>query len=313
MAFKGKINGSKLDEFILTGFSPEPHIQKLLYVVFLLIYLITIFGNACVIFLVNTNPHLKIPMYYFISNLAFLDISYSSCIAPKTLVDLLSHHKAISYFGCATQLFFYSGLGSTESFLFAVMAYDRYMAICNPLIYQLIMQQRTCVRLVYGAYSGGFLHSLIETCCTFRLSFCASHVLHHFVCDFPPLLKISCMDTTINEIVLFTFSSLVTMSSILVIVASYISIVLAVMKISSTDGRLKAFSTCASHITAVILFYGTVLYVYLRPKSQSSIETGSVASVFYTMVIPMLNPLIYSMRNKDIKLSLQRLLALTKR
>ncbi|XP_069618480.1 olfactory receptor 5AR1-like [Ranitomeya imitator] len=307
MEFYVRTNSSGFGEFILSGFSHKSHIQTLLYVVFLLIYLVTIFGNVCIIFLVYTNTHLQTPMYNFISNLAFLDICYSSDITPKTLVDFFSHQKTISYFGCMTQLFFFTGFGSTESFLFAVMAYDRFMAICNPLNYNLIMHQKTCVILVSGAYSAGFLHSVIETCCTLRLSFCASRVLHHFTCDFPPLLKISCTDTTINEIVLFTFSSCVTMSSILIIVVSYISILVAILKIRNSDGRKKAFSTCTSHITAVTLFYGTVQSVYLRPKSKSSLETGSVETVVYTMVIPMLNPMIYSMRNKDIKTSLQKL------
>ncbi|KAM4038485.1 olfactory receptor 5AP2-like [Anomaloglossus baeobatrachus] len=195
------------------------------------------------------------------------DVVYSSNIIPKILVSLIFDDRAISYVGCATQLFFYCFLGSTECILFAVMAYDRYMAICHPLNYNLIMQPHTCLRLVLMAYIPGFLHSLIEICWTFRLSFCESNVLHHFVCDFPPLLKIACSDTTINEMIIFICSSSIILPCILFILVSYSSIFIIVLKMTAAGGRQKAFSTCSSHITAVILFYGTILSVYVSPKS----------------------------------------------
>ncbi|KAM4038484.1 olfactory receptor 5D18-like [Anomaloglossus baeobatrachus] len=220
------------------------------------------------------------------------------------LVGLYFSKTSISYFGCAIQLFAFCALGSTECILFAVMAYDRYVAICNPLNYNLIMQQKTCLGLLLGAYSTGLLHSLIETCCTFHLSFCSSNVLHHFVCDFPPLLSISCTDTTINELILFFFSSFVTVPSIVVILGSYVSIFTTILKIRAPEGRQKAYSTCASHIIAVTLLYSTVLFVYLSPKSPSSRNNVNMATVFYTVVLPMLNPLIYSLRNKEIKLAI---------
>ncbi|CAI9583857.1 unnamed protein product [Staurois parvus] len=229
-------------------------------------------------------------MYYFISNLSILDLCLSSNIAPNMLSNFLSEQKTISYVGCFVQLFFFCILGITECILFAVMAYDHFVAICNPLNYFLVMQKKTCLGPVCGAYTAGVLHSLIETSCTLHLTFCASNVLHHFACDFLPLLSISCTDTTINEFVLFIFSSVITVPSIVVIIVSYISIIVSIMRIKS----------CASHITAVSLSYGTTLYVYLSPKSEATVENRSIATVFYTVVIPMLNPIIYSLRNKDI-------------
>ncbi|KAM9311859.1 olfactory receptor 5T17-like [Gastrophryne carolinensis] len=259
-----------------------------------------------IISVVYNNDRLHTPMYYFICSLSILDLCFSSDITPNVLVNLLLERKVISYAGCVAQLFLFAALGSTECILFAVMAYDRYMAICNPLNYTVVMQKKTCLKLVCGAYTAGILHSLIETCFTFHLSFCASNVLHDFVCDFPPLLSISCTDTTINEIVLFIFSAAVNIPPIAVIIWSYASISVSIWKIKSSHGRKKAFSTCASHLIAVTLFYGTVLYVYLSPKSKFTIERRSVATVFYTIVIPMLNPIIYSLRNKDIHAALCR-------
>ncbi|KAM4748976.1 olfactory receptor 5AR1-like [Rhinophrynus dorsalis] len=299
MEFPKGINYSIVTEFILVGFSIRSDLQTIFFLLFLLIYLFTILGNTCIIFLVHHKVHLHTPMYYFISNLSFLDLCYSADIAPKMIVDLLSDRKTISYIGCAIQLFFFSALGSTECILFAVMAFDRYVAICKPLNYTLVMRHKICVALVAGAYTAGFLHSFIETCCTFSLSFCASNVLHHFACDFPPLLSISCTDTTINEMILFILSSSIIMPSVLIILVSYVSIFVVILKIKSRGGRRKAFSTCASHITAFTLFYGTGLYVYLNPKSSA--ESGKVATVFYAVVISMLNPMIYSFINKDIK------------
>ncbi|KAM4748975.1 olfactory receptor 5AR1-like [Rhinophrynus dorsalis] len=299
------INHSIVNEFILVGFSGRPDLQTFFFLFFLFVYLVTILGNTGIIFLVYHNVQLHNPMYFFISNLSFLDLCYSTDIAPKMLTDLLSDQKTISYNGCAIQLLLFCVCGTTECVLFAIMAYDRYVAVCSPLNYTLVMQHKSCLRLVIGAYIVGFLHSLIETCCTFSLSFCASNILHHFACDFPPLLSISCTDTAINEIILFIFSSSVTIPPVLIIVVSYVSIFLAIIKIKSIEGRQKAFSTCVSHIMAVTLLYGTVIYVYLRPKSKSSVENGSVATVFYTVVIPMLNPMIYSLRNKDIKAALK--------
>ncbi|XP_056425799.1 olfactory receptor 5I1-like [Hyla sarda] len=298
-------NHSIVHEFILTGFSERPDLRIFLSLLFLCIYLATIFGNGAILFFLSHNVKLHVPMYFFISNLSLIDLVYSCNIVPKCLVGLIFDQRSISYLGCAIQLFLYCALGSTQCILLAVMAYDRYMAICSPLHYNVIMQKKTCLRLVLVAYIPGLMHSLIEICCTFRLSFCDSNVLHHFVCDFPPLLRISCSDTTINEMVLFVCSSSIIIPCIIYILVSYGSIFIVILKITSAGGRQKAFSTCTSHITAVILFYGTVLSVYVSPKSPSSTDNIHATTILYTMVLPMLNPVIYSLRNKDIKSALK--------
>ncbi|XP_075062033.1 olfactory receptor 5AR1-like [Mixophyes fleayi] len=307
MEFSEGNNQSLVNEFVLIGFSKRPDLCVFLCLLFLSIYLTSLLGNSGIIFIVLSNIQFHTPMYFFISNLSFIDLVYSSDIVPKMLAGLIFDQRSISYVGCAIQLFVFCALGSTECILFAVMAYDRYVAICNPLNYNLIMEKRTCLGLVSGTYTVGILHSIIETCFTFHLSFCASNVLYHFACDFPPLLSISCTDTTINEIVLFIFSSSVTVPSIALILMSYVSISIAIQRITAKEGRQKAFSTCASHITAVTLLYTTVLYVYLSPKSSSSRDNVNMATVFYTVVLPMLNPMIYSLRNKDIKTALKAL------
>ncbi|XP_073443135.1 olfactory receptor 5B21-like [Dendrobates tinctorius] len=297
-------NHSFINEFILTGFSERSELRIFLSILLLFIYLTSVLGNGGILFLVSHNVNFHVPMYFFIANLSLIDVVYSSNIIPKILAGLIFDQRSISYLGCATQLFFYCALGSTECVLFAVMAYDRYMAICNPLNYNLIMQHNACLRLVLVAYIPGFLHSLVEICCTFRLSFCESNVLHHFVCDFPPLLRIACSDTTINEMIIFICSSSIITPCIIFILASYGSIIIVVRKMTAAGGRQKAFSTCTSHITAVALFYGTLLSVYFSPKSLSSADNVHVATIFYTVVLPMLNPVIYGLRNKHIKSAL---------
>ncbi|XP_077330373.1 olfactory receptor 5AP2-like isoform X1 [Lithobates pipiens] len=268
-------------------------------------YLVTVFGNLGITVLILTNDHLHSPMYFFLVNLAFIDLLYSSGITPKMLADLISAEKSISYLGCACQMYFFIALGSTESFLLSAMAIDRYAAICNPLLYLRIMTKEKCLKLLSGSYFGGFLHSLIHTCCTFRLSFCGSHQIDHFFCDIPPLLKLSCMDTSTNELILSMFTSCAGAASVIVIVISYTSILRAVFRSHSLQGRRKAFSTCGSHFICVILFYSTILFMYLRPSSIYSLQQDKIISVVYTLVIPMLNPLIYSFRNREIKFALK--------
>ncbi|XP_040197491.1 olfactory receptor 5I1-like [Rana temporaria] len=303
------VNGHHLynrsDTFYLLGFGEQSSPPFLLFALFLSMYLVTVFGNLGITALILTNDHLQSPMYFFLSNLAFIDLFYSSCITPKMLVDLISAEKSISYVGCACQMYFFIALGSTESFLLAAMAIDRYAAICNPLLYLRIMTKEICLKLLSGSYFGGFLHSLIQTCSTFRLSFCGSHEIDHFLCDIPPLLKLSCMDTTTNELILSIFAFFVAVGCVIVIVISYTLILRAVFRSTSFQGRLKAFSTCGSHFICVILFYSTILFTYLRPSSIYSLQTDKIISVVYTMVIPMLNPLIYSLRNREIKLALR--------
>ncbi|XP_063302382.1 olfactory receptor 5AP2-like [Pelobates fuscus] len=305
MGMYHQINGSTVTEFILMGLSSRHDIQIGLFPIFLLIYIFTILGNTGIIFLVYKNARLRTPMYFFICSLSFLDLCYSSDITPKMIVDLLYEKKTISYVGCAVQLFFFCAFGTTECCLFAVMAYDRYVAICNPLNYNIVMRSTTCTVLMSGAYSIGFVHALIEICFTFRLSFCASNILHHFVCDFPPLLNISCTDTSINELIIFIFASSITMVSIMVIVMSYIAIFLDILKIKNLKGRKKAFSTCSSHIIAASILYSIILFVYLTPKSKTFVQSELIAAVMYTVALPMINPIIYSFRNKDIKVSLK--------
>ncbi|XP_078502667.1 olfactory receptor 5F1-like [Lissotriton helveticus] len=298
-------NLTSVSEFVLLGITSQSHLQIPLFVLFLLIYSMTLLWNTVIFLTIWLSTSLHTPMYFFISSLAFLDICFSSAATPKMLADFLTKRKVISFLGCAFQVYFFCALGSTVNFLFAVMALDRYVAICNPLLYPSLMNSRACVLLVTSAYAAGFLHSLIETCITFRLSFCATNTIQHFVCDIPPLLKLSCTDTTINTLVLSIFGAINFMFSLLVILISYGYIIATVLRINSTSGRKKAFSTCASHLTAVTLAYSTVSYVYIWPST--SIDQKSVATVFYTMVIPMLNPIIYSLRNKDIKTALSNI------
>nr|XP_026237630.1 olfactory receptor 12 [Urocitellus parryii] len=239
-------------------------------------------------------------------NLSFLDLCYSSVIAPNALANFLSP-KAISFGGCATQLFFFSLLATTETFLLAVMAYDRFMAICSPLKYPVTMCSKTCSRLVLGTYCGGCLNSMVQTSLTFQLPFCSSNRIDHFFCDVPPLLQLACANTALNELLLFGLCGFIIVSTTLAVLVSYGYIAVTILRMRSGSGRHKLFSTCGSHLTAVSLFYGTLFVMYAQPGAVESMEQGKVVSVFYTLVIPMLNPLIYSLRNKDVNDALQRL------
>ncbi|XP_067406684.1 olfactory receptor 5J3-like isoform X2 [Emydura macquarii macquarii] len=301
-------NYTTVTRFILIGLTDHPELQVPLFVVFLIIYLITLLGNLGMILVIQLNPQLHTPMYFFLSNLSFLDACYSSTIAPNMLVNFLVENKAIFYSGCITQYGFFAVFATTEIFLLAVMAYDRYVAICNPLLYTVIMTKKVCMILVLGSYFWGFVNSLIHTSGLLRLSFCDSNVINHFFCDLTPLLKLSCSNIYMNVMLVFIFGSLFEMSTFLIIIVSYILIIAAVLRIRSAEGRRKAFSTCASHLTAVAMFHGTILFMYFRPSSSYSLDTDKMASVFYTMVIPMLNPLIYSLRNKDVKCAVRKMI-----
>ncbi|XP_030046381.1 olfactory receptor 1019-like [Microcaecilia unicolor] len=300
-------NQTTVTEFLLLGFTSDPQLQFALFVVFFLIYLTTLLGNIGIILLIQLDPRLHTPMYFFLCNLSFVDVCCSSSIAPKMLVNFLSEEKNISYLGCAAQLYFFLAFACTDNFLLAVMAYDRYVAICNPLLYPVVMTRKVCSQLASTVYIAGFLYSLLQTGNTFRLSFCKSNVVSHFFCDIPPLLKLSCTDTYINEMVLNVFAVLISLPSLLVILISYSSIIANVLKIRSAEGRRKAFSTCSSHFTSVTLFYGSALFMYLRPSSSYSLKQDRFISIFYTLVIPMLNPLIYSLRNQEVKAALRKL------
>ncbi|XP_029431460.1 olfactory receptor 1019-like [Rhinatrema bivittatum] len=297
-------NQTSVNEFILLGFTHDPKLQILLFVLFLLAYIVTVVANAGIIVVSRLDRNLQTPMYFFICHLSFIDISYSSAITPKTLQTLLAEKKTISFLGCALQLYFYAGFATAECYLLAAMAYDRYVAICKPLLYSVIMRRRLCIQLISASYMGGFVNASIHTISIFRSSFCRSNVINHYFCDGPPLLVITCSDTSVIELVMFICVGFNCISTILVILVSYTYILFSILRIRSAEGRRKAFSTCASHFTAVLIFYGTLLFMYLRPTSSYSMEQDRVVSVFYAVVIPMLNPLIYSLRNKDVKAGL---------
>ncbi|XP_053255231.1 olfactory receptor 1038-like [Podarcis raffonei] len=299
-------NHTVVTEFFLSGLTENPEVAIICFPFFLAIYMITFVGNLGMIVLIRIDSRLHTPMYYFLSNLAFVDFCYSSTITPKTLVNFLAVRKAISFGGCVAQLFSFVLTASVECLLLAVMAYDRYVAICNPLLYTAIMTKKLCAQLVGITYLIAFIHALAQTISTFRLSFCASNVINHYFCDIPPLIKLSCSDTYSNEIVLYTFGTFHGIFTSAEIVISYVYIISTILQIRSSEGRRKAFSTCASHLTAVLIFYGTTVFMYVRPISSYSLGRDKVISVFYTVVIPMLNPLIYSLRNKEVKDALMR-------
>jgi olfactory receptor len=259
------------------------------------------------IVVITLDARLHSPMYFFLKNLSFLDLCYSSVIAPNTMVNFFSSSKVISFAGCATQLFFFSLLVTTEGLLLGVMAYDRFMAICSPLQYPVTMCPATCAHLVLGTYCGGCLNSIVQTSLTFQLPFCSNNHIDHFFCDVPPLLQLACANTAVNEVIMFGLCGVIIVGTTLVILVSYGYITVTILRMRSGSGRHKVFSTCGSHMTAVSLFCGTVFVMYAQPGAVESMEQGKVVSVFYTLVIPMLNPLIYSLRNKDVKDALRRL------
>ncbi|XP_035948679.1 olfactory receptor 5AS1 [Halichoerus grypus] len=295
-------------EFLLVGFTDYLPLRVTLFMVFLIVYTLTLVGNMSLIILVNISLSLQTPMYYFLSNLSFLDICYSSAIAPKMLVNFLASRKSISSYGCAIQMFFFGCFADAECLILAAMAYDRHAAICNPLLYSTLMSRRGCICSIVLAYFSGSMTSLVHVCLTFRLPFCGSNIVNHFFCDIPPLLALSCADTHINELLLLALCGFIQTSTFVVIFISYFCILITVLSIKSSEGRSKTFSTCTSHLIAVMLFYGTLLFIYLRPTTSYSLDTDKVVAVFYTVVFPMFNPIIYSFRNKDVKNALKKLL-----
>nr|XP_006116999.1 olfactory receptor 5AS1-like isoform X1 [Pelodiscus sinensis] len=301
-------NHTAVTEFILFGLTHHPEMEVVLFVLFLAIYITTLVGNIGLIVLIRIDSGLHTPMYFFLSHLSFLDLSYSSAIAPKMLVNLLAQRKTISLAGCATQMYLFAAFADAECLILAAMAYDRYVAICNPLLYMTVMSRRLCISLIASAYISGSVSSLVHTVLTFRLSFCGSNVINHFFCDMPPLLALSCSSVHLNEILLFALCGFIQTSTFVVILVSYAYVLTTILRIHSTGGRHKAFNTCTSHLTAVTLFYGALLFMYLRPRSSYSLDADKVVSVFYTVVFPMLNPLIYSLRNKEVKDALKRTL-----
>lgn len=299
-------NSTVVTQFILLGLTSEPELQTPLFIVFSVIYLITLMGNLGLITLITTTPQLHTPMYFFLCNLSVVDLCYSSVFCPRLLIVFLVENKTISYSACFTQHFFFLVFVTTEVFLLAVMAYDRYVAICNPLLYAVSMPKRVCVQLVAGSYLGGILNSLTQTCCLLPLPFCGPNVINHYFCDTNPLLKLTCADDHLNELLLVTFNGTISMSVLFVIIISYAYILISILRIRSAGGRHKAFSTCASHLLTVTLFYVPAGLSHMQPGSKYSLQMEKVTAVFYTMVVPMLNPMIYSLRNKEVKDVLRR-------
>ena len=259
------------------------------------------------IILIRLDPQLHTPMYFFLSHFSFRDLCYSTAIGPKMLIDILAKSKSIPFYGCALQFLVFCIFADSECLLLAVMAYDRYKAVSSPLLYAVSMSSRLCSLLMAGVYMLGMTDALIHTTLAFRLCFCGSNEINHFFCDLSPLYLLSCSDTRVNELALFIVFGFIELSSISGVLVSYCYIILAVLKIHSTEGRLKAFSTCTSHLTAVAIFQGTILFIYFRPSSSHTLDQDKITSLFYTLVIPMLNPLIYSLRNKDVKDALEKL------
>ncbi|XP_057585581.1 olfactory receptor 9I1 [Hippopotamus amphibius kiboko] len=301
-----KNNLTIVTEFILMGFTDYPKLEMPLFLVFLSFYLVTILGNVGMIILIQEDVHLHTPMYFFLSHLALLDTCYTSVITPQILATLATGKTVISYDQCASQFFFFTICAGTECFLLAVMAYDRCVAISNPLLYTVAMPPRICWSLVVGAYACGVAGAILRTTCTFTLSFCDDNQINFFFCDLPPLLKLACSDTTNAEIAIVFFGNFVILANASVILISYLLIIKTIFRVNSSGGRVKAFSTCTSHLTAVALFFGTLIFTYLQNGSGKSLEEDKVVSVFYTVVIPMLNPLIYSLRNKDVKAAFRK-------
>ncbi|XP_044895275.1 olfactory receptor 5AN1 [Felis catus] len=300
-------NITEVTYFILLGFSDFPRILAVLFVVFLLIYIMTLTWNLCLIILIRMDSHLHTPMYFFLSNLSFMDICYVTSTAPKMLSSFFQEQQTITFVGCTVQYFVFSIMGLSESCLMTAMAYDRYAAICNPLLYSSVMSPTLCIRMVLGSYLAGLSASVSQLCAILQLHFCGPNVINHFFCDMPQLLVLSCTDTFFVQLLTAVLTVIFGITNAFIIMISYGYIVISVMKITSAKGRSKAFNTCASHLTAVSLFYTSGMFVYLSSSSGGSSSFDRFASVFYTVVIPMLNPLIYSLRNKEIKDALKRL------
>ncbi|XP_040267007.1 olfactory receptor 5AS1-like [Bufo bufo] len=287
--------------FILLGLSNVPYLQVICFIVFLIMYMMALSGNVLVLILVKINSKLHTPMYFFLSNLSIIDICFSSTIVPKILINTLSKDRSISLVGCALQMYFHLALGATECVILAVMAYDRFAAICRPLHYQTIINKKICVCLTSMSWVVGFGNSTVHVPLFFQVPFCKSHHVNHFFCEMPPFFQLSCKDTRPNEIAMNIAAQIIVLCSFLWTLISYIQIISTVFKINSSQGRDKAFSTCASHLTVVFLYYGTIIFMYLKPRSAHSPDIDKTVSILYTAVTPMLNPIIYSMRNKDVK------------
>ncbi|XP_033024055.1 olfactory receptor 10G6-like [Lacerta agilis] len=291
--------------FIIVGFPYPRELRVPLFLFFLLIYLLTFIGNLMILLAVAFEPRLHKPMYWFLCHLSFLDMTVSSVVVPKVVAGFLEGGGVISFGGCVTQLFFFHFLGCTECFLYTVMAYDRFLAICKPLRYGTIMSHKVCLCLSFGTWFGGSLHSMIQTTLTFHLPYGHGDQVGYIFCDIPAVLKLACADTALNEMVTFVDIGFLAMTCFLLILTSYVYIISAILRIRSAEGRRRAFSTCAAHITVVITYYVPLVFIYLRPGSEDPLD--GVVAVFYTTVTPLLNPVIYTLRNKEMKCALRKL------
>ncbi|XP_019292693.2 olfactory receptor 6F1-like [Panthera pardus] len=301
-------NQTAVTEFIFLGFSSVLYLRLTLFVIFLTVYLLSLMGNTLIIFIVLTDVALQTPMYIFLGNLSFLEIWYTTATVPKLLATCLAQVVTISVFGCITQYYFFFSMGATECILLAVMAYDRYLAICSPLRYSVLMSLRVCLQFSAGSWIGGFIAPLLPTILISHLSFCGPQKINHFFCDSDPIFKLSCSDTFLVEALGYTCTSVVILSSFLLTMFSYGYIVVTIIKLSSQKAQRKAFSTCASHLTVVTIYYGTIIFAYVRPPAKYNFTIGKVISVFYCVVTPLVNPLIYTLRNKDVKKAFRKIL-----
>ncbi|XP_028719247.1 olfactory receptor 5AC1-like [Peromyscus leucopus] len=299
-------NRTLLTEFVLRGITDRPELQVPLFLMFFFIYIVTMVGNLGLIFLVWKDTHLHTPMYIFLGNLAFADACTSSSVTPKMLMKFLNENDMISLGECSAQYYFFCFSATVEIFLLVAMAYDRYVAICNPLHYAVVMSKRLCTVLISMSYIIGFINPAVHVGLLFRLTFCKSNVIEHFYCDFLPVYTISCTDPSLNALVIFIFASSIQISTSVTIVVSYARVLFAVLNMKSKKGRKKAFFTCSAHLFSVSLFYGTLLFMYMSPGSASGKQQDKIYSLFYTVVIPLLNPFIYSLRNKEVLGALKR-------
>uniref|UniRef100_A0A8C4L3I0 Olfactory receptor n=1 Tax=Equus asinus asinus TaxID=83772 RepID=A0A8C4L3I0_EQUAS len=302
-------NTSSVIEFILTGLTDQPELQIPFFFLFLGFYVVTVSGNLGLMTLIGLNSHLHIPMYFFLFNLSFIDFSYSTTLTPKMLMGFVSEKNIISYAGCMTQFFFFCFFVFSESYILSAMAYDRYVAICKPLVYTVTMSPQVCLLLLLGVYGMGVFGAVAHMGNIMIMTFCADNLVNHYMCDIIPLLELSCNSSYINLLVVFIVVTIGIGVPIVTIFISYGFILFTILHISSTEGQSKAFSTCSSHIIVVSLFFGSGAFMYLKPPSILPLDQGKVSSIFYTSVVPMFNPVLYSLRNKDVKIALKKTLS----
>nr|XP_056720511.1 olfactory receptor 226-like [Euleptes europaea] len=301
-------NQSRVREFILLGFPTSVEFQILLFVVFLIVYFLVLTENIIIMVTIWMNVNLHKPMYFFLCNLSFLEIWYITVTMPKTMANFLLKNKHISFVGCMMQLYFFLALGCTECVLLAVMAYDRYVAICFPLRYPVIMRHTLCVQLAAASWMSGFFISMWKVLLISQLSYCGPNVINHFFCDVSPLLNLSCTDNSLSELTDFILALFILLTPLCVTILSYIYIISTILRIPSAKGRQKAFSTCASHLTVVVIFYAASIFIYARPKAISSLNSSKLVSILYAVVVPLCNPIIYCLRNQEVKEALKKTL-----